>query len=316
MRTVLLTLILLTSLSTAYAQCNEIFISEYVEGWSNNKAIELYNPTDQSIDLSEYRLERYSNGSTSADPNQRLELEGTIPPLSVWVIVIDKRNPDGTGQEAPVWDELQEKADIFMCPEYVENNAMYFNGNDALVLRKNNVVIDIFGKLGQDPGAPVDGGGWNNVPPAYTWTANLEVAWTADHTLIRKSTVEVGNDDSTIPDPFDVSAQWDSLPANTFENLGSHICICGNVTNVEEQQESEMALNLFPNPSETGMLRLNSDATISRVRVLSIDGKLVHEEQINALNVELNLSELPAGSYLIQAFDQNNRATRRTFIRQ
>ena len=28
------------------AQCNDaLFISEYIEGWSNNKAIEIYNPT-------------------------------------------------------------------------------------------------------------------------------------------------------------------------------------------------------------------------------------------------------------------------------
>ena len=43
------------------AQCSEIFISEYIEGWSNNKALELYNPTNAAVDLSDYRLERYSN---------------------------------------------------------------------------------------------------------------------------------------------------------------------------------------------------------------------------------------------------------------
>jgi hypothetical protein len=235
-----------------------------------------------------------------------------MPPLSVWVIVIDKRNPDGTGQEAPVWDELQEKADIFMCPVYAENNTMYFNGNDALVLRNGDTVIDTFGKIGQDPGNPTDGGGWNSTPPDFTWTSNLAESWTSDHTLIRHESVASGDTNPT--DAFDVSVQWDSLPANTFENLGSHICSCGNVTNINE--EKEMALNIYPNPSETGLIRLNSDAIISRVRVIAVDGKLVHEEQVNSLNIELNLNHLPAGTYLIQAFDQNNRATRRTFIRQ
>ena len=47
---------------SALAQCDEIFISEYLEGWGNNKAIELFNPTNASVDLSDYRLERYSNG--------------------------------------------------------------------------------------------------------------------------------------------------------------------------------------------------------------------------------------------------------------
>ena len=31
--------------------CTDLFISEYVEGSHNNKAIELYNPTNENIDL-------------------------------------------------------------------------------------------------------------------------------------------------------------------------------------------------------------------------------------------------------------------------
>ena len=32
--------------------CTELFISEYVEGSSNNKAIEIYNPTGVAVNLS------------------------------------------------------------------------------------------------------------------------------------------------------------------------------------------------------------------------------------------------------------------------
>jgi predicted extracellular nuclease len=58
-------LLLLNTLS-AQGNCTELFISEYVEGWSNNKALEIYNPTSQAINLSGYFVSRYSNGSTSA----------------------------------------------------------------------------------------------------------------------------------------------------------------------------------------------------------------------------------------------------------
>ena len=55
------------SSSLSFAQdCAKIFISEYVEGWSNNKALEIYNPTSTAIDLSQYFVARYSNGSTTA----------------------------------------------------------------------------------------------------------------------------------------------------------------------------------------------------------------------------------------------------------
>ena len=45
--------------------CTNLFISEYVEGSGNNKVIELYNPTSDAIDLSNYALSRWSNGSTT-----------------------------------------------------------------------------------------------------------------------------------------------------------------------------------------------------------------------------------------------------------
>ena len=53
-----------------------------------------------------------------------------------------------------VWDELAEAADLWVCAVYEDNNTMYFNGNDAMVLRKisTNAAIDIFGKIGEDPG--------------------------------------------------------------------------------------------------------------------------------------------------------------------
>ncbi|MEZ4981082.1 MAG: lamin tail domain-containing protein [Saprospiraceae bacterium] len=44
--------------------CGELFISEYVEGYGNNRALELYNPTNQVIDLSQYSVGRFSNGNT------------------------------------------------------------------------------------------------------------------------------------------------------------------------------------------------------------------------------------------------------------
>ena len=163
----------------ASAQCTELFISEYIEGWSNNKAIEIYNPTGAAIDMSDYRLERYSNGATSAQENQKVDLSGTIEPGDVLVYVLDKQDPDGVDFEAPVWDELAAVADVWLCPVYEENNAMYFNGNDAMVLRKisTNTPIDIFGKIGEDPGTT----GWAEM--------------TQNHTLIRKTSVTGGDTD-------------------------------------------------------------------------------------------------------------------------
>ena len=101
MKKLLLLILVAGSCNFALAQdCDDLFISEYIEGWSNNKAIELYNPTSSSIDLAGYKLERYSNGSNSAAENQKIELVGTITAYGTYVIVIDQRDPEGEGQDA------------------------------------------------------------------------------------------------------------------------------------------------------------------------------------------------------------------------
>jgi|688.fasta_scaffold395213_1 hypothetical protein len=291
--------LLITGLHSYSQGCNELFISEYVEGWSNNKAIELYNPTNAAIDLSAYKLERYSNGSASAAENQKLTLEGMIEPQSTFVIVLDKRDPDGTGQEAPVWEELQAAADWFACPVYDTNNAMYFNGNDAMVLRKiaGNVVIDVFGKIGEDPGDPNDGGGWNNVAPEYSWALNGAVAWSANHTLVRKSSVVTG--DVNPVDGFNVSTEYDSLLVNTFTNLGIHASVC-NPDFVAENTSLE--INLFPNPSTSGKFSVTSPLKLSKIEVISLEGKIMLREDLADFKAELSTAQIPAGVYIVHCY--------------
>jgi len=294
--------LLITGLHSYSQGCNELFISEYLEGWSNNKAIELYNPTNSAIDLSGYKLERYSNGSASAADNQKLTLEGTIEAQSTFVIVLDKRDPDGTGQEAPVWEELQLVADWFACPVYDVNNALYFNGNDAMVLRKiaGNVVIDVFGKIGEDPGDPNDGGGWNNVAPEYSWALNGEIAWSANHTLIRKYDVVDG--DTSPVDAFNVAAEYDSIPANTFTNLGIHSSAC-NPNNISENFNLEMSV--YPNPSLDGKVTVNSPFVLSKLEILALDGKLMFSQLQSGFKVEIDIAQIPTGIYLIQGYSSS-----------
>ena len=153
---------------TAQSNCSQLFISEYVEGWSNNKALEIYNPTSLPIDLSQYFVSRYSNGSSTATVSNSIQLSGTIAAHSVYVAVLEKLDPLGMGQEAPVWDSLQVRADGFYCPVYNTSNCFYWNGNDAVMLAKGTlpaltttlinptnvpgfVIVDIFGKIGENP---------------------------------------------------------------------------------------------------------------------------------------------------------------------
>ena len=285
------------------AQCSEIFISEYIEGWSNNKALELYNPTNAAVDLSDYRLERYSNGATAAQDNQKVDLSGTLAANSVAVVVLDKQDPDGVDFEAPVWDELAEAANLWVCPVYKENNTMYFNGNDAMVLRKisTNAVIDIFGKIGEDPGTT----GWAEM--------------TQNHTLVRKTSVTAGDVDAL--NDFLVVDEWDGLMWSSdslnytlysvFLNLGSHTCDCGT-TQVREAS-SIVAFEVFPNPATGDLIWVKGERAIREVVMHNLAGQQIGRQAVNGgRTVELSLAAAPAGMYLMEVhFENGARATRR-----
>jgi hypothetical protein len=225
----------LVALGTVNAQnCTKLFISEYVEGWANNKALEIYNPTANPINLSGYVVARYSNGSPTALVNNAIQLSGTVPAYGVFVAVVDQRDTAGTGNTAPVWDSLQARADGFFANDYLVNTSFYWNGDDAIVLFQGSisgassqtqdlstitptlVPIDIFGKIGQRPTNLAGGftsptGGWSTGPD-YASGPSRGAIVTFDHSMIRKSTIQTGQTNAAISG-FNPLLEWDSIPA-------------------------------------------------------------------------------------------------------
>ena len=67
----------LTASSSAQLICDDLIISEYLEGTGNNKGLEFFNPTPEAIDLSAYELQRWSNGEWTV--TDATELFGTLP---------------------------------------------------------------------------------------------------------------------------------------------------------------------------------------------------------------------------------------------
>ena len=314
MKKILLSVVILSTSLFSYTQCDEIFISEYVEGWSNNKAIELVNPTSSAINLSQYELRRYSNGSNVADPStKRIQLSGVIASKGTFVIVIDKRDSTGTGQEAPVWDTLQNRADIFMCPNYTVNNVMYFNGNDAMALFKGTKVIDVIGKVGEDPGAV---NGVTSQNKAFGWpliSVSMDsTAWTKDHVMVRKFNVTSG--DINPSDVFDPRTEWDTLSPLNFSHLGYHSCNCTGLTGTPEIVKEEK-FSVFPNPSNTGNITLQSSSLPTKVEVISIIGSKVIETTSTSTTTVLNTSKLTKGIYFVAlSFENGQRLTKKIVL--
>lgn len=106
--------------SVTCGAATELFISEYVEGSSNNKAIEIYNGTGSAVDLAAegYQLEVYFNGND--DPGTVIPLTGVVSDGDVYVVADD----GAFAGTLAVTDQT--------------TSSSLFNGDDAVVLRKGN----------------------------------------------------------------------------------------------------------------------------------------------------------------------------------
>lgn len=124
----------ITTLATdMYAK--DLFVSKYLEGTSNNKALEITNKTGHAVNLSDYRLSiQLPSGSNYYFPAP-YELEGTIQNNESFVIL----NPDAN----------------FSC--YTINQAkfvtaapqMTFSGSNYVELRYKSSTVDAMGVTGQ-----------------------------------------------------------------------------------------------------------------------------------------------------------------------
>ncbi|MCF2855866.1 ExeM/NucH family extracellular endonuclease [Pseudoalteromonas sp. SMS1] len=161
-----------------------LIVSEYVEGSSYNKAIELFNTSESALDLSEYTLKFYFNGKTTS--GMTIALEGSLAPDSTHVVV-----------HARASEALRLKAQQ-------QKDGSWFNGDDAVTLEHNGVVIDSLGQVGYDPGSA-----WSD-----------QGVSTKDKSLLRASTIIEG--DTIINDEFIPSVQWTALDKDDFSDIGKH----------------------------------------------------------------------------------------------
>jgi hypothetical protein len=194
-----------------------LFFSEYAEGSSRNKYLEIFNPTDEAIDLSPY----YALPSTAnavPTPGQHefwniiFEEGDVIQPKSGFIVY----HPSADNYIKSKAEEIGGKTHMYLS-----------NGNDGRKLVKgteeNYVVIDCIGDFQGDPG-----NGWD--------VAGVSEA-TKDHTLVRKSSVVTGNtnwDASRGTNAED--SEWIVKPQNEWTYLGQHTMI----TPAEPETESPL----------------------------------------------------------------------------
>lgn len=320
-----LSLVTLSLFGKAQVSCSDLIISEYVEGTSNNKALELYNASSTPISLANYRVLRHDNGNvafTAIEGEMQLPTNITLAPYQTYVIALKLTDPNGTGQTAPIDATLQANADTLLCPGCASgqgnSRVMCFNGDDALSLEKNVggtwTKVDIFGCIGERPltSSGGFGAGWTSIAPYESMPTNYDVSvsgayykqyYTQDKTLKRKSTVTSGVITNPAFQSFNPSVQWDSLAENTFTGLGTHVCACS--ANGIKEIDNTFVFSVYPNPASAS-IKLESNTLISKIFIYNIVGQEMKSliSKNNLSGSAINISDLAKGLYTIVVFDE------------
>ena len=243
----------------------ELFFSEYVEGGGNNKALEIVNLTDNPINLSGYSIKKQSNGAGGWI--NALPLNGTIDVNDVFVMIHFQATDANLTSEADL-----------VAPEGSNYGApVNFNGNDAVGLFKNDVLIDIIGVLGET-------------------AKNFE-----SMTLRRKLTI-------TTPNITYTASEWDQYAINTFEGIGTYNATAGLNSSVFN------SFKIYPNPTYGNTVYFKVGAK-TKIKAYNVLGKLVQTAIIDGNNKSMDITTLDKGIYILRVQTANEFITQKLIKR-
>lgn len=324
--------------SGAFAQGHELFFSAYNEGAhgsnstppgggalsaGNEKAIQIFNPTTATVDMGQYSIARYSNGSTAITEEEKLvrnkPTTGNNSLTSSDVFVYGA--VDATLLEITnVWDQ-QAAAYTSTAPTVLlKGGAAAWNGNDAVALRRwtggaagvgTGIIVDIFGVIGHDPGNP----GWQST---VTVNGVTELVKSANQSLNRKGTIENGtrvNPSSAtyqIGDEWEKYSEWNGVSdpsgwySQSYANLAGHASMYdgtyGAYAPVGILDDFNKAISLYPNPTRESVKIKIENKKVASITILNALGQNIRINPINAAQkeIDVNVSTLKPGLYFVK----------------
>lgn len=179
-----------SSATTLVTLSTGIFFSEYIEGSSNNKALEICNGQSSVIDLSKVTVKLYANGGVTPT-NTWSGPAGTIDPGATYVLYNSASIP------------------LIIASGNAASTVCNFNGNDALELIYDGQTKDMIGLIGTNPGS--------------SWTIAGNSSATVDKTILRKLNTTDGTTNWAASAGTNAGdSQWVIISTNDYSgNLGS-----------------------------------------------------------------------------------------------
>ena len=254
----------ITVSTSASTTASDLLFSEYIEGSSNNKALEISNATSLAVNLSIYSIKKQTNGAGAWSTG--LPLSGTL----------------SSGGKFTIVNSLMSSSCYATSAANISTSAteMAFNGNDAVGLFKNGILIDLIGTF--------NGG-----------TANFSI----DETIRRKVTV-------TAPTTtFNKATQWDSFGLDTCNNLGSRVAAKEPKTTLDVALD---AIVIYPNPSN-GTFNINNSNQMYSIEIYSIIGQKIFSEE-NITKSEITIPNIARGIYLARISTDQDSVIKKLII--
>ncbi|MEY8848829.1 endonuclease [Psychroserpens sp. XS_ASV72] len=231
----------------------DIFFSEYIEGSGSNKVLEIANFTGATVNLSSYTIKLNANGASSWGPALPFPGSASIANGDVYVIA-----NGGSGVCTSEYD-------------YLNNDMTSFNGNDAVGLFKNDILIDILGVFQDD------------------------TVYAQNTTLVRIPSVDRP---TTI---FDIN-EWNAFPSNNCDDLGEHTQTLSLVENSLDN------FKVYPNPVRGQSVYVSTNESLN-FEIYDILGKAVSKGPLN--NGSISVANLKAGVYILKLSNGNDIITKK-----
>jgi len=291
------------------------------------RALQIFNPTVSNVDMGQYSVARYSNGSTTVFQEERCQRNvGTNPnnTLSQGDVFVISAN-------AATLPDILNNADQITSPYgpvtnstvLVQGGPVTFDGNDAMVLRRwtggvagqgTPIIVDIIGVIGENPA----GGAWftNTTDPVTGMTLTVS---TAQMSLRRKSHITGGTTTNPNPATYEIGDEWEVYSAwnkgttaadyfaQDYTNLAGHASFYagdyGTLAPVGRLEDFDKGINVYPNPVGGQYLTVKIEKTkVGSFTILNALGQNIKVTPTTNMDQEIkvDVSSLKPGAYFVK----------------
>ncbi|KAA9332656.1 T9SS type A sorting domain-containing protein [Adhaeribacter soli] len=331
--------------TSVFAQGTDLFFSAYSEGAHPNgsvppngttpsqgseRALQIFNPTTAIIDMGQYSVARYSNGSSTVFQEEQTKRNfangvpapnapNTLTSGDVFVIGAFKATLPEILNNA---DQISSDYNSTNPTVLTTGGPVTFDGNDAMVLRRwtggvagqgTPVIVDIFGVIGHDPG-PI---GWlSNVTVGGT----TQTVKSTNQSLKRKGIIENGTKTNPNSATYEIGDEWETVSAwnsgttpadyfgQSYANLVSHsgdfTGNYGSYAPLGVLEDFDKGINVYPNPasrSKEVTIEIKK-SKVASVTIINALGQNINVTPTNAAQQEIkvNVSSLKPGMYFVK----------------